>query len=1089
MSNDANAYGKLFLFALALSVFAGTASAAYVTAVNLESPANGYATTNATALSFVFNFTSNNATNMSCNVILKNLSDSLNYTYGATNTNTLATITTTISGAPISDGNYTWYVNCTNFSADPIGTFQNKTSAGWNFTIDSVAPLINFSNVTNPDLFYSPNDANLSISVVLNGTGTNISFVNATLYNQTNYSLAVFTFSLANVSGVLERWNGSMNVSAMIRSWQTNGTLSSTSPVMGGLWLNLTYSDKAGNSGQAGVYTTITNISFHDLGSYQGAPAAVATCFHEGSDSTNMSNITNFYAANLLQYAELNGSAACMAQFAGISQAMPWGDAFRAVGYVNFTSVDISTQEKAQQAMSAMGSLIQMYIAPPRSFGVSRVFVNSSALTALNTTANISMYNLPFALNGSELTVLSDNGSAVTNIVWAQGAYDTLFNATVGNLTINVGHFTGYNVTDNVSPYIVVLSPGVNSNSTNRTANITVSVNGTGSEVSSVLVNITTGATSFIYKYNNQTGENSANCSQPSLGSENVSCQMIIALPAGYFSLNVSANDYATPSPGNANSTTQYFTLDDMTPVVTLNSPADGANPTNRNFSFSWTAYDDLRSNISCNLTINGTFNSTYYVLNNTRYYAYLNSTANFTDGVYNWSVNCSDDLGNNITTALRWFNLQNATQGNESNVVNTGVGGTIGATIDGNTVSNSNYTGTLTVNISSGSDVFLTFSYNFSDAWLNFSSINVTNGSSGGAVYMVVNGVNASGGQSGTKTIWLYGAGSAFNSVCVKSAENISVDSITSGCISAGEEAVPCDGSTSASGLTCTNVTATTVRVTGLRYSAVKQAYFVSGSPGTSTGSNSGGGGSSGGGVSTSSRSTEIQVDVGNNKTCTVTILRDIASASTISIVTTTLENKGGEGCTLKDFTFTDSIPDSFAAISAITFEPVYDSVQGATVKYVYPTFAPGESKTMSYAVSKWVATSKLSSFTTYTLSAAKEAAAAQPGETPLPGSDRDSHGCIPSAGYSWCEAKQKCLRTWEENCTVTQPTQPTTPTTPTTPATPTKPAAAPPQQQESGITGFLTGGAALGVFVLAVIVVIGAIAYFAMKKKKRGM
>ncbi|MFH1054997.1 MAG: Kazal-type serine protease inhibitor family protein [Candidatus Altiarchaeota archaeon] len=37
---------------------------------------------------------------------------------------------------------------------------------------------------------------------------------------------------------------------------------------------------------------------------------------------------------------------------------------------------------------------------------------------------------------------------------------------------------------------------------------------------------------------------------------------------------------------------------------------------------------------------------------------------------------------------------------------------------------------------------------------------------------------------------------------------------------------------------------------------------------------------------------------------------------------------------------------------------------------------------------------------------------------EPPL-GGDRDEHGCIGSAGYSWCEAKQKCLRKWEENCT----------------------------------------------------------------------
>jgi hypothetical protein len=32
--------------------------------------------------------------------------------------------------------------------------------------------------------------------------------------------------------------------------------------------------------------------------------------------------------------------------------------------------------------------------------------------------------------------------------------------------------------------------------------------------------------------------------------------------------------------------------------------------------------------------------------------------------------------------------------------------------------------------------------------------------------------------------------------------------------------------------------------------------------------------------------------------------------------------------------------------------------------------------------------------------------------------GGDRDEHGCIGSAGYSWCEAKAKCLRVWEEPC-----------------------------------------------------------------------
>jgi len=32
--------------------------------------------------------------------------------------------------------------------------------------------------------------------------------------------------------------------------------------------------------------------------------------------------------------------------------------------------------------------------------------------------------------------------------------------------------------------------------------------------------------------------------------------------------------------------------------------------------------------------------------------------------------------------------------------------------------------------------------------------------------------------------------------------------------------------------------------------------------------------------------------------------------------------------------------------------------------------------------------------------------------------GGDKDIHGCLGPAGYSWCEAKNKCLRVWEEKC-----------------------------------------------------------------------
>lgn len=34
---------------------------------------------------------------------------------------------------------------------------------------------------------------------------------------------------------------------------------------------------------------------------------------------------------------------------------------------------------------------------------------------------------------------------------------------------------------------------------------------------------------------------------------------------------------------------------------------------------------------------------------------------------------------------------------------------------------------------------------------------------------------------------------------------------------------------------------------------------------------------------------------------------------------------------------------------------------------------------------------------------------------DTTMPGSDRDEHGCIPSAGYSWCPRTNQCERPWE--------------------------------------------------------------------------
>jgi hypothetical protein len=37
--------------------------------------------------------------------------------------------------------------------------------------------------------------------------------------------------------------------------------------------------------------------------------------------------------------------------------------------------------------------------------------------------------------------------------------------------------------------------------------------------------------------------------------------------------------------------------------------------------------------------------------------------------------------------------------------------------------------------------------------------------------------------------------------------------------------------------------------------------------------------------------------------------------------------------------------------------------------------------------------------------------------------GGQKDIHGCLTGAGYSWCTAKNKCIRPWQESCTTEGP------------------------------------------------------------------
>jgi hypothetical protein len=224
----------------------------------------------------------------------------------------------------------------------------------------------------------------------------------------------------------------------------------------------------------------------------------------------------------------------------------------------------------------------------------------------------------------------------------------------------------------------------------------------------------------------------------------------------------------------------------------------------------------------------------------------------------------------------------------------------------------------------------------------------------------------------------------------------------------------------------------------------------------GGSGGGSSGGGSVGGGGGSSSStkQTSTTSVDMGLGKSCSVTVTREMASSTNLSVLTTTLENTGGSECGMTDFVFADTIPSAFPALNEVTFNPQYTSRDGWTVTFNFPTFAAGESKTLTYSANQWIKPSLAKNFTVYTMSAKKQQAAAPAPAAPT----------APEAPSTWVPRKL--------------------PVAPAQPAAPVQPAPTTPAAQPSNISALL-----LTAFVV-IVALAGIAGLFYMKgRKKKGI
>jgi hypothetical protein len=475
------------------------------------------------------------------------------------------------------------------------------------------AVLFNFGgNVANPDTFYTPYETwvNVSVNATITGPGesilsvkANFSAINTTACDGDGY---------LNLSYVNGYWIGGCSVA----SFFTN--TSQVTPITGGISFVVENSTTNYSSLQQYGSNSIT-IVMHNL----GVPTMGASGVRFGSGTTNLSTTgINFNFVDLSF--DVEGNLSYLTN--GAVNLPVYQDIFLA----NFTNLDLSNPATAS-ALAQFGNAISVAINSPRAFGDSRIYINTTLIATLNKSATLKFFNLPFA---SAPNISTDSGAAGVNgsITWESNGFVTAFNTTTGNLTFSVFGFSGYNITDNVIPAVSIITPGTAKNLT--TFMLNVSINGTGTELSKVVINITNSSGQVNSTLYNST-TNTANCNATTAGGEFYYCTYNITLVQGNYTINATAWDYGGSS-GNVKSLSQALSVDTTAPVISLSF----AHPSNTAFNITITATESGSG-------ISGSCTSSRGTVSGSGTTQYVYASGLDCETSYSFTIGCTDAAGN----------------------------------------------------------------------------------------------------------------------------------------------------------------------------------------------------------------------------------------------------------------------------------------------------------------------------------------------------------------------------------------------------------------------------------------------------------
>jgi|GEM_PF-4769584 len=526
--------------------------------------------TNTTVLAVNFTVTDDLAQGMVC---------SLNATNGtATLTNASAALN---ASSPVfiiyglTQGSWTWNVTCHD-NATPMGSGNvgnSNTTTSRTYIVDQTPVVIFNVTLKEPDFFVSGTSPNDGITIMVNASDVAVKYVQVNFDDLTGAGLVAINATYNATSGYYEAIT----------------TLTADTFDFQAFNITVEAGDNASNSFIGLNYTTVILYNFTTPPS--------DSCMRWGSLTTDLSEETDFSDVNYVIDVELNGSAACN----GI-MTLPWGEGnYARVLLMNFSSVDMSNPETGV-LLEQLRNAVNVTLPPPGQFGDMRIYVDSLMIAALNTTANLTFYNLPFA---SAPDVEADFGAAGVNgsVTWAQNVYNATWGVLTGNLTFTVNGFSGYNVTDNTTPSVVVNYPTAGLNTGDNTTRINVTLNGTDSQISQAIFYI--GATE-VARYNATV--NTASCANDTPGSERFSCQFDLSSENGDGAkvLTVVAYDYGGSLPGNVANATRSFTIDTTAPTVTLTLPASNSYQL-ASYAITGTVNDSLTGVSYVEISVNGT--------------------------------------------------------------------------------------------------------------------------------------------------------------------------------------------------------------------------------------------------------------------------------------------------------------------------------------------------------------------------------------------------------------------------------------------------------------------------------------------------